>query len=216
MALKRWPQPTTHVLAGVLLSLPLLGGCASSLALTRPARESVRSVSVSREVKLPDDMYYAGPGQSAGMLFGPVGALIAAAAARGPKGQLKAAMQARQIDLGQIVREQFEAGLTAAGIFPSVVETGGDAEVRLEVCIFGFARPPGFSGGLKPMLGVTGYLARSDGTVLWKRYEYVTNLSDKTRAHSLEEYLRDPELIREAFEVASRLVAGDRLKDLRR
>ena len=83
----------SRLIAALLLGLPLLAGCASSVALTRPARDSVGSLSMNKEVKLPDDINYYGSGQSAGALFGPIGVLVAAAAAKGPKAQLQVAMR---------------------------------------------------------------------------------------------------------------------------
>ncbi len=204
-----------HIGALLLLVAPFLPACATTTPLTKQTRESTQSVSVVHSVKLPDDIYYQGRGQSIGMAFGLIGAAIAAAAAEGPKGQLKASMREARIDLGEIVREQFVAELTDAGIFPSIVPEEADAQVKLEVSIFGFAQPHGFSGQLKPLLGVQGTLVRADGSVLWQRYEYVTNLSDKTPSQTLEEYLEKPELIRDAFTIASKLVVADLVKHMR-
>src|SRR5712691_8230224 len=91
----------------LFVGLTLLTGCTSHIALTKSARESIRAVSINKDVKLPDDMFYYGTEQVGAGMFGLVGALASAAAAKGPKAQLKAAMQEGQIDVAQIVREQF-------------------------------------------------------------------------------------------------------------
>ena len=72
--------------------------------------------------------------------------------------------------------------------------------------MYGFGQPQGLSSQLKPLLGVVGELVAPDGSVLWKKYDYVTNVNGKTPSHTLEEYLNDPELIREAFITASQIV----------
>ncbi|HEV8672683.1 MAG TPA: hypothetical protein VGX21_01445 [Methylomirabilota bacterium] len=190
-------------------------GCATSIPLTKQSRETTSSVSVKEDVSVPDQIYYHGPGQSLGMALGVVGVLVAEAAAQGPKGQLKAAMKEGHIDLGQIVREQFAAALTEAAVFPAIIADGGEAEFQLEVRIFGFARPPGFSSRLKPMLGVKGTLARRDGPILWQKYDYVTNLADETPSHTLEEYLQTPKLIEESLTAAAKIVARELMKDMR-
>lgn len=202
-------------IASVSLGLQFLTGCAASVALTKPSRDATRSVSVKKTVARPDDIVYAGRGQSIGAAFGLIGAAIAAAAAQGPKAQLKAAMQEGQIDLGEIVRDRFAAELAGAAIFPAVVPEGADAEVTLEIVFIGFVAPYAFSGQLKPMLGVNGTMTRPDGTVLWKKYDYVTTYNDQTPSHTLEEYLQSPHLIREAFESASRIVVGGLIKAMR-
>jgi len=132
--------------------------------LTKPVRQSIRSVSTNREVKVADNINYQGPEAGLGALFGLIGYGVAAAIARGPKAQLKAAMQEGQIDLAQIVREQFETELVRAGIFPAIVSEAGDGEIRLEVRSFGFAQsfvsPDDPLDRLKPVLVVEGSLTR--------------------------------------------------------
>ena len=108
-------------------------------------------------------------------------------------------MRRRQIDVGQIVREQFAAELGRAGFF-SIVPEGGDAQVKLEVPMFGFGATWAFSTEVRPMLGVIASLVRKDGSVVWQRHEYITSMNGGTPKHSIEEYLETPELIRQGFE----------------
>lgn len=42
----------------ILLILSLLTGCVSSIPLTKPSRESTRSVSIVPTVQMPDDLFY--------------------------------------------------------------------------------------------------------------------------------------------------------------
>jgi hypothetical protein len=89
-------------------------------------------------------------------------------------------MQKGEVDVGRIVRDQFDAELRSAGVFSSVTSENSDAQVRLEVNVYGLAQPHGFSSQLKPTLGVTGKLLRPDGSVVWQKYEYITNLNGQT------------------------------------
>lgn len=199
----------------LLSGLLLLTGCASSVAFNKQDRESIRSVSVGKDIKVADDIYYQGAGQSVGMAFGLLGALIGEAAAQEPKNQLKAAIKESQINPGHIVREQFANKLVETNIFPAIVPEGGDAEIRLEVNMLGFAQADPFSNQLKPMLGVSGSLARKDGTVLWEKNDFVANLNEQTPAHTLEEYLQNPQFIREAFTVAAKIVSDELIEHMR-
>ena len=127
------------IVQSILFGLALWTGCASQRALTKPVRESLQSVSINKDVKLPDDMFYYGTEQVGAGMFGLIGAVASAAAAKGPKAQLKAAMQEGQIDVAQIVREQFATQLVESHVFSSIIPEGGEAEIRLEVRQFGFA-----------------------------------------------------------------------------
>ncbi len=105
-----------RTISPLLLGLTLLTGCVPKVALTKPARESIQSVSINKDVKLPNDMVYQGLGQDMGAAFGLIGIMVAQAAAQGSKAQLEAAMRENQIDLGQIIQEQLAAKLVEAGI----------------------------------------------------------------------------------------------------
>lgn len=200
----------------LLLGLTLLTGCISKVALTKPIRESMRSVSIKKDVRLLDDIYYYGQEQCAGAAFGLLGAVATLEAAKEPKTRLKAAMQESQIDLGQIIGEQFATELVEANIFPSIVPEGGDAEVRLEVLMFGFTLPTCFSGKLKPVVGVMGSLVGKDGTVIWQKLENVSGLNGQTPGNTLDEYLQNPKFIREAFSIAGKIVSDGLVKHMQK
>ena len=197
------------------LVLLTISGCATSTPLSKQAREATRSVSISKTVPLSPDLYYIGQGQAvSGTILGPFGAAIAAAAEQGPKGQLKVAMQQASIDVRRIIRDRFKTDLTTAGIFPTIVEDGADAEIKLEVRMYGFVHAP-FSTALKPVLGVRSVLVRKDGTVIWEKYDQVWTSNGDTPTRPLPEYLEDPARIEDGFTQASKVVVGTFMKDLR-
>lgn len=204
-----------RTIAVMLLSLALVIGCATQLSITN--RESIRTVSINKNIKIPDEIYYYGLGHGVGgALSGLIGQAIADVAAQGTKAQIKTAMQEGHIDLAQIVREQFETELVAARIFPSIIPEGGDAEVRLEIGMFGFAQIFGdiLSNQMKPMLTINGSLVRTDGTIIWKKSSYVINATKQTPSHTLEEYLQNPQLMREAFTVAAKIASAELVKHM--
>ena len=65
------------------------------------------------------------------------------------------------------------------------------------------------------MLGVVGTLTRTDGTVLWQKHDSVTHLNGETPSFTLEEYLQNPQLIREACTVAAKIVVRGLVKHMR-
>jgi hypothetical protein len=191
-----------------------LSGCVSQKALTKNDRESIRSVSINKDVKLPDEMYYRGPAQYFSIAGGIIGAVAGAADAKGAKDQLKASMLENKIDLGHIIREQFEIQLLSSNVFPSIVQEGGDAELKFEVRVYGFDQTNPVSSQLKPALGVLSTLVRADGSVLWQKLEIATNES-QTQAHTIEEYLRNPQLIREAFNSSAKIISDRSVNEMR-
>ena len=65
----------------------------------------------------------------------------------------------------------------------------------------------GFGTTLYPMFNITATMTKPDGTVLWKDTDYVTALNgDNKEGHTIEEYLKDPELIRKSFTNGSDIV----------
>jgi len=199
----------------LFVGLTLLTGCASHVALTKSARESIRAVSINKDVKIPDDMFYYGPEQVGVGMFGLIGAVASTVAAKGPKAQLKAAIQEGQIDVAQIVREQFATQLVESHVFAAIIPEGGEAEIKLEVRQFGFATQFGSGGSLQPTLGAMGSLVRTDGTVLWQQEVSVTSGDEQTPRHILEEYVEKPQLIREAFTVAAKVASNALVKHMR-
>jgi hypothetical protein len=201
------------------LVLPLLVvtwwavGC--STPITKQARESIQSVSLDKNVTIPAYMTYTGRTRSVSALIpGIVGAVATGIEQGGARNALAAAMQRGQIDVGQIAREQFAAELGKAGIFPSIVPEGGDAQVTLEVQMFGFGATWAFSTELRPTLGVKASLVRN-GSVVWQRYESISSLNGETPKHYIEDYLETPDLIRQGFESVAKLVAAALVNDMR-
>jgi hypothetical protein len=202
------------IISSFVLVMTILTGCVSQKPLTKKDKESIRSVSIKKDVKIPDEMYYRGPAQYFSIAGGIIGAAAGAADAKGAKDQIRASMLQNQIDLGQIIREQLEAELIKASVFHTIVSNGGDAEVRLEATLFGFDQTNPFSTQLKPALGVIGSLVRTNGTVLWQKLAIATN-ENQTPAHSVEEYLKNPQLIREAFNTTAKIISEGLVKDMR-
>ena len=65
------------------------------------------------------------------------------------------------------------------------------------------------------MLGVEGTLTKTNDTVLWKKYGYVTNLSKETPPNTLGQFIDNPKLMRESFAVATQIVVEDLITHMR-
>jgi hypothetical protein len=195
--------------------MTIFPGCVSQKALTKKDKELIQSVSISKEVKMPDDFLYMGPAQSWAVAGGLIGAIAGKSDERSAKAQIIAVMQQNQIDLKKISREQLETELLRANVFPSVLSEGGDTEIKLEVRLWGFVQKNSFSAQLKPTLGIAASLVNLDGTIFWQKYDYITAFNDQTPEHTIEEYLRNPQLIQEAFNTSAKIISEGLVKDIR-
>lgn len=205
---------TKSIFAVSIVSLMI--GCGGQVALKKGSLDTIQSVSVSKNIAKPDRLSYQGRKESGLMgACGCLGGLFAGSTSKKTAVKITAVMEREEIDVTEIVREQFIEQLEESNLFNSIAPENSTAEFELSIRIYGFAQPQGLSSQLKPMLGVVGSLVRSDGSVLWKEYEYISNLSGKTPSHSLKEYLNNPTLIREAFTIAAQRVAVDLIEHLK-
>ena len=196
-------------LISIFYILSLLIGCGGNAALRKSGLATIKSVSICENVTKPGSLIYSGRKQAFLAVCGCLGGLAGGLAAEKTASKIKTVMEQEKIDVGEIVREQFVNELKNSNLFASIVSENSDAEFKLSIRTFGFIVPQGFSSKLKPILGVEGKLVKSDGSVLWEKYEFISNLSKKTPSYSLENYFDNPELIREVFTIASQSIVAD-------
>ena len=195
----------------------LLAACANApVAMNDNVRAGVHTVSVDPDVKLPPDMYYQGPGQAGMMMLGVVGALAAQGIAATPKARLHAVMDEHHISVPEIVAAEFARQANAATTMKLAVgNEPADARISLVVNMYGLVQSQGFGSTLYPTMNITATLTKADGTVLWKHTDFVTALnSENKEGHTIEDYLKDPELIRRAFTSGTDLVVRTLATDL--
>jgi hypothetical protein len=196
----------------------LLTGCAGapSVKLDQAIKNSVKTVTVRKDVPLPADMFYQGKAQSIGMgLGGAVGYAIAQGATS-DKEIIQQILQKNNINVGEIVADTFTSQLRSSGKFSlSEGSVPEDAQFQFEVVMFGLGQTQGFANALYPTLGVNGLLKSKDGKVLWQKYEYVTPLNkENTIGAEPSAYVKDPELLRQAFTKAATALTALFIKSL--
>jgi len=199
-------------------SAVLLSACGMvpTVPIGDDARSHIHVVSVDPAVKLPPEMVFMGAGQGTAIILGGplVGALIASKTAEAPKAALSAAMQTNHIVLGDIVAAEFakQASEDAKTIQFVVGEGPADARVELSVVAYGISQAQPLGSTLYPTLSVTAVMKASNGQVLWQASEVAgVHNSDNKVGHTYDEYIKDPELLRQAFttgsDIASRMLA---------
>jgi hypothetical protein len=209
-----WKEKTyCHIVSSIIISLFVLNliGCATSDSLKRDEFERINSVTLSKEVKLPEEMFYMGDEKMAErVVFGVFGYMASQDDMKKSSDFIIETMERSEIDVGKIVFDKFREKLNETNIFNVVnIDCDDCPKINLSVRIYGFSQIHGFSSQLRPMLGVEGVLTDTDESILWKKYSYITNVSNKTPANTLEEYLKEPESIKVAFSIASEIVTDD-------
>ncbi len=194
-----------------LFCITLFAACAGSVPMMAKNRVSIRSVVIDRQVTIPEVMFYRGP-EFALEAFGVVGYVAGYNIKMRNEEKLKFLMEKKHIEVSQIVRDEFIAVVEARHVFPSLVPDGGDATITLTIKTYGIAY--GLSSELKPILGVEGCMTGSGGSIIWKKYAYVTNMGDQTPSYTIGELVSDPERIRQAFQVSAQIVAADLVRHM--
>lgn len=202
----------------ILTLAGLLSACAgvSPVSMKEADRAAIKTVAVEPTVTLPENMFYQSRGQAlAGAIAGPVGALAASGASSEPKAVLLNLMKANDISVQQIVKAEFARAANARSRMTFSEGAGQpDASVTLTVNAYGFLPSPMFGAQMYPMLNVSAVMKRPDGTLVWQRTRVISTLhGDNDKAYTYEEYVKNPELLREVWvrvaDVLSRVLAGD-------
>jgi hypothetical protein len=217
---------TRLTLGGMAVSCLLFATAALTTACVAPpvameptARAGIRSVRVNPDVMLPPDMLYSGQAEGiASPASGPSpGPALAWVSARDAKSQLIAEMRVNQIDLGKIVALEFAKQTTAGSTIKFVVgaDAPADAQVDLTVNVYGIGRAHTLGSMLYPIVSLSATMKTPDGKVVWQG-SHVASAQDaeNQEGHTLEEYVRDPELLRHAFVTGSDIVSRIMARDL--
>lgn len=211
-------SPARLAAAALATSTLLLTACGtlSTVPIGDEARARLHVVSIDPAVKLPAELTYLGRAQGTALILGGplVGALIAADSASAPKAQLAAELQANHILLGDILAAEFAKQATAdAGSIRFVVgDAPADARLELSVNAYGVMQAQPLGTTLYPMLNVNAVLKASDGRVLWQATEIAgAHHRDNKVGHTYEEYVKDPQLLRQVLvagsDIASHMLA---------
>lgn len=184
--------------------IALLSGCMNS-KLTTEMQTGINTVSVDNNVGMPKEMIYYGAGVQAGSLFGLLGALAVADQEQSERDRIMNIMSENGIEPGQIVASEFRKKLDTKKIVPTIVDSGGDATFEFKIDQYGLMYKP-FTALLKPRLEVTVLLKKANGEIVWKNKGSTGSYTDTTKAYTFQDYVRDPELLRDSFESAANII----------
>jgi hypothetical protein len=124
-------------------------------------------------------------------------------------------MSINQIDLGEIVKSQFENQLNTLNKFKVVdVDAQADAEIQLTVVNWGFGLTQGFSSVMYPTMKVEAEMKQGK-VVVWRHGNYITPFNgDNTYAFTPLEYRTDPEKLKAALNGVATIISKKLVENL--
>lgn len=186
----------------------LIAGCAASMQLEDSARARIRSISISEKVIVPEKPAYIGSGSA----FGALGALVESASDQ-PQA-IKDFLAKNNVDVGQIVREQFTQEARQHAFLGSRLQPDGEARIEIGVRIYGLSLKRGFSNDYVPMLGYEVKLFDAANALVWQKYDYVTAFTDGIPVYEFEEYFKSGAAFRAAYAQSARIIARNMLREI--
>jgi len=169
-------------------------------------------VVIDSEIPQPEIPLIQSPGNFKAFLIG--GGIGAAIDQTSAGKAFREYMRKNNIDISKIVFESFKRVIEEDKSFA----LGADADTKLKLAInsYGFGAA-GFMGGSerRPLINITASLVSSTGNVVWKKTDYITNLSKLTQAYTYEQLAENPQLTIKSFEQASVLVSRQILSGLK-
>jgi hypothetical protein len=197
-------------LAAVAVTVFCCGNAGAQGAPADPG--SIKRVVIDSEIPQPEIPLIQSPGNFKAFLIG--GGIGAAIDQTSAGKAFREYMRKNNIDISKIVFESFKRVIEEDKTFA----LGADADTKLKLAInsYGFGAA-GFMGGSerRPLINITASLVSSTGNVLWKKTDYITNLSKLTQAYTYEQLAENSQLTIKSFEQASVLVSRQILAGLK-
>lgn len=197
----RGDKPVAKKLLVSLLVFMMLGGCAPSVKLADNNRSRLEAVHVDDDVSLKQDIIYMGPGAS---ILGVVGVMSQAK----PGEQLRKNAEDHGIRIETLLKQAISDALNASGK-TKLCDTAdlALAVMKLEVRMYGFSVPNGFSSNLVPLLEVKAELHDPAGQTLWRTVQSLPIMDCPVAPMPAKAIWEDAENIRNAWTGAARFVA---------
>jgi hypothetical protein len=196
-------------LAAVALTMAGAAMCADA---PTEAIANIGDISIAPEVRILMPPFYHGSEQAVGaVLGGGLGGAVAGAATSEERTRIANYVRDENIDIGAMVRSEFERQLLARPEFASRIKSDAPSRFVLSAR-YGLSKI-GF-GGYKPYLSIHVMLIDANRVEVWKRHDYIGGLNSSTPALKYDDYFSSPETFKSAFTAAAKEVVALVLKKL--
>jgi len=199
-------------LAAVAVLLFVCSGDAGAQG-ARLELSSIKRIAIDSEIPQPEIPLIQSPGNfQAFMIAGGIGAAVDQQSAGKA---FREYMRKNNIDISKIVLESFKRVIEEEKTF--ALGADEDAKLKLTINTYGFG-VAGFFGGneRKPVINITASLVSGAGDIVWKKTDYITNLSKLTQAYTYDQLAENPQLTVKSFAQVSVLLSRQILSDWKR
>ncbi len=181
-----------------------LSGCVTSAPYQTDASHPIKTLVISKDVSMPQQMVFSGFSQGmAGVFFGAVGALASSF------------REHLDIKLPETLRADLASELAKNPKFKLVASGPADAEVRIRVREYGFVQAGPMARRVKPILTTETQMVRPDGVMVWKSGVSINQHTDGMPERLAEEVTGDLRVAREMMHTTSRMWAVKTAESLR-
>ena len=185
----------------------LLAGCAAVQPISEAERKKISSVTINGAVSKPPVMSYLGG--IGGLMFGAVGAAIAAPSMEDSRKSFQVYVEKSGISIEKIVLEETTAAIQRSGKFPlAAASRPGGAVIDISIVQYGFSIPHGFTSKLVPTLFVRCDMKDAAGKVVWSSSERVLTLGNPVEGVEPEVFQSNPKAMEASWRAAAKHIAA--------
>lgn len=196
-----------------LMSVVILSGCASHMALTKENSSAIKTVQIDPNVKRPTEMNYISSSAAKSMAIGGViGAAFSQKSLNAESTLLQDLAKKNQVDITKIVRDTWVAELNSKSGYKSDAGNG-DVVLVSEIENYGLAVSSVLTSSLSPQIRIKSTLMKN-GKVVWTDTATIMPMNRKTPKHSFEEIERNPQYMAEMWQKATQLAVDEMIADL--
>ena len=191
----------------------ILNACTLGVPLTKEKKASIRSVSISSDIQIPEaiDFSFEDRTPTKDNLE-----MILKAADRATKVssfERRYALSGTSIDF--ILKEQFENELKKSNLFSSVVSSGGDAEFQFKIIKYGFDENL-LDNKMQPVLSIDATLVTPNNTIIWNYKIFCCDFYPLVQSYSQSELYDDPDLMKQSLNEAAKAASIGLIEDMKK
>ncbi len=195
----------------ILSTAIFISGCATNMQVAPQTRQAIHSINIDNNIPKPKEIYYMSSLGIASMGFGVIGALtVGETHDVKQKDELMNIIKANNIDIGQIVSQQFTRQLQQNGI--NVVNGGNsDATLHINIDNYGLSARSQFSGSMLGPILIFDVELDKDGVVVWKTKNITTTITSDMPRHNLAEIEQNPQVLVQMWDAAAAKMVANAL-----
>jgi hypothetical protein len=200
-----------HILFSLLSAL-LLAGCGTTSLVSDPARNQIKSVSIGL-VSKPPAMFYLGPGDGAGLMFGAIGGALASGPIERSRLSFQGFIEKNNISIERLAQQEVEASIRASGkLAIQPPDKAGQGQVSIKIIQYGFGVPHLLSAYVVPVIGIQCDVTDASGKMVWSASERILTLGNPVEEIKPEQMRDDPKLIEAKWRAALKYLADNIIK----